>query len=284
MSVNARYAIITPYFQEKRHLIERCIASVECQSLRTDHFLIADGFPQDWIDSSGVRHFKLDRSHGDFGNTPRGVGALIAIAEEYSGLGLLDADNWLEPDHVQACLAAASAAPRQCDYVIARRTFRRPDESIMPIDEEPEHVDTNCFFFLRGAFSVIPHWAMMPKQVSSGGDRFFNAMLRERGFIAARAPKATVNYLTMWEAHYRAIGETPPPEAKPATDTKASVDWLRALPRRDNEISGRLMGFAMLSDSRSVPASAKPPGQSKAGRNDPCPCGSGRKYKHCHGT
>ncbi|MGH6885129.1 MAG: SEC-C metal-binding domain-containing protein, partial [Geminicoccales bacterium] len=19
------------------------------------------------------------------------------------------------------------------------------------------------------------------------------------------------------------------------------------------------------------------------GRNDPCPCGSGRKYKHCHG-
>ncbi|MFT3663975.1 SEC-C metal-binding domain-containing protein [Piscinibacter sp.] len=21
----------------------------------------------------------------------------------------------------------------------------------------------------------------------------------------------------------------------------------------------------------------------KAGRNEPCPCGSGRKYKHCHG-
>jgi len=23
--------------------------------------------------------------------------------------------------------------------------------------------------------------------------------------------------------------------------------------------------------------------QPKIGRNDPCPCGSGRKYKHCHG-
>ena len=23
--------------------------------------------------------------------------------------------------------------------------------------------------------------------------------------------------------------------------------------------------------------------QPKVGRNDPCPCGSGRKYKHCHG-
>jgi len=21
----------------------------------------------------------------------------------------------------------------------------------------------------------------------------------------------------------------------------------------------------------------------KIGRNDPCPCGSGKKYKHCHG-
>jgi uncharacterized protein len=21
----------------------------------------------------------------------------------------------------------------------------------------------------------------------------------------------------------------------------------------------------------------------KAGRNEPCPCGSGRKFKHCHG-
>jgi preprotein translocase subunit SecA len=24
-------------------------------------------------------------------------------------------------------------------------------------------------------------------------------------------------------------------------------------------------------------------GMPKAGRNDPCPCGSGKKYKHCHG-
>ena len=29
-----------------------------------------------------------------------------------------------------------------------------------------------------------------------------------------------------------------------------------------------------------APASAGP----KVGRNDPCPCGSGKKYKHCHGT
>jgi hypothetical protein len=32
-----------------------------------------------------------------------------------------------------------------------------------------------------------------------------------------------------------------------------------------------------------APRSAEPRTQAKVGRNDPCPCGSGRKYKHCCG-
>jgi len=34
-----------------------------------------------------------------------------------------------------------------------------------------------------------------------------------------------------------------------------------------------------------APAPAAPfvRGGEKIGRNDPCPCGSGRKYKQCHG-
>jgi uncharacterized protein YecA (UPF0149 family) len=27
-----------------------------------------------------------------------------------------------------------------------------------------------------------------------------------------------------------------------------------------------------------------PPPAGKVGRNDPCPCGSGKKYKKCHGA
>ena len=35
---------------------------------------------------------------------------------------------------------------------------------------------------------------------------------------------------------------------------------------------------------RAVPQAANdPPSWGKTGRNDPCPCGSGKKYKHCHG-
>jgi hypothetical protein len=37
-----------------------------------------------------------------------------------------------------------------------------------------------------------------------------------------------------------------------------------------------------LPDTPHRPQSASPPGR-KPGRNDPCWCGSGKKYKHCHG-
>jgi uncharacterized protein YchJ len=30
-------------------------------------------------------------------------------------------------------------------------------------------------------------------------------------------------------------------------------------------------------------ATGRPAKPKKVGRNDPCPCGSGKKYKHCHG-
>jgi len=39
-------------------------------------------------------------------------------------------------------------------------------------------------------------------------------------------------------------------------------------------------------DGGAVAAVAAPPfvrAGTKVGRNDPCPCGSGRKYKQCHG-
>jgi preprotein translocase subunit SecA len=36
---------------------------------------------------------------------------------------------------------------------------------------------------------------------------------------------------------------------------------------------------ASSANATSQPIQAGP----KVGRNDPCPCGSGKKYKHCHG-
>ncbi len=45
-------------------------------------------------------------------------------------------------------------------------------------------------------------------------------------------------------------------------------------------------GNVMEMDPRSTAPAAEPFVRAvpKVGRNEPCPCGSGRKYKHCHGT
>jgi preprotein translocase subunit SecA len=46
-------------------------------------------------------------------------------------------------------------------------------------------------------------------------------------------------------------------------------------------------GNVMELEPRSAPLESAAPfvrAVPKVGRNEPCPCGSGRKYKHCHGT
>ena len=108
-TVQRRYCVVTPYYKEERALLERCFGSVRRQVPNVDHIVVADGHPQDWIDALPVRHIKLDRAHGDYGNAARGLGALMAIAEGYDGIAFLDADNWYDDDHLASCLAAAES-------------------------------------------------------------------------------------------------------------------------------------------------------------------------------
>jgi preprotein translocase subunit SecA len=44
------------------------------------------------------------------------------------------------------------------------------------------------------------------------------------------------------------------------------------------------MGFDVATKERGVRDPLKPETWGKVGRNDDCPCGSGKKYKHCHGA
>ncbi|OTA21817.1 preprotein translocase subunit SecA [Xenorhabdus beddingii] len=48
---------------------------------------------------------------------------------------------------------------------------------------------------------------------------------------------------------------------------------------RQQHLSHEVEQGALMSEAEAQMAS----GERKAGRNDPCPCGSGKKYKHCHG-
>jgi hypothetical protein len=190
-----------------------------------------------------VRHIRLDKAHGDYGNTPRGVGALLAISEGYDGIGFLDADNWLEPDHVESCLAAARTTP-DADYVIARRFLRRPDASVIPFREDrlPDHVDTNCFFLLEGSYHMAHHFSTMPRAFSLVGDKVFYLALKAAGLIPARVPRKTVNYSCLWPTIYRLAGEEPPPQAKADIDVSHLAPWLASQTPRALEIINRRAG------------------------------------------
>jgi len=52
----------------------------------------------------------------------------------------------------------------------------------------------------------------------------------------------------------------------------------------DAEIADNILKAGLTQPQKSLPQShAVESGKQKIGRNDPCPCGSGKKHKHCHG-
>ena len=241
-----KVAVITPYYQEQPELILRCIRSVSNQTIDCDHFLISDGFPQDWIDQETVRHIKLDISHRDFGNTPRSVGGMLALAqdENYDAITFLDADNWYDVDHIEECLNAAriGLAP---DYVKARRRFVRNDGSELNYPDESSEffVDTNCFFLLPGSFHMIPLWGLTPRPLTMFCDRIFYTGLNAGKLNFASVDKVTVNYLCTWADIFKQLGEEVPEYAK-TLDVKPLIEWIRNLDSKKHELIRRRLGFS----------------------------------------
>lgn len=244
-----KVAVITPYYKEPIDQMERCLLSVRQQTVAADHFLISDGHPQSWLDLTGVRHIRLGKSHGDYGNTPRGIGAQLAISEDYDAICFLDADNWYDKDHVQVCLQAALSLTGQlqdCDYVVAKRRLVRPDLTVMY--EGPDargHIDTNSLFILRGVFHLIPYWNLMPKMYSAIGDRLFKLVLTKNELKAMETKKITVNYYNLWASTYISRGEPVPDGAKSNISTRSILDSHHALIPRDKILAERRLGFSI---------------------------------------
>lgn len=94
-----------------------------------------------------------------------------------------------------------------------------------------------------------------------------------------------------------------PPDQRPDDDDDDDVDWLRSVTVDevdDDDVIDRIEDMSLEDIEREFgarftvpppleefppPEPPMPPyvAESKVGRNDPCPCGSGKKYKHCHG-
>lgn len=217
-----RLAVITPYYQESVAVLARCHESVTTQGLAVDHFMVADGHPLDCIDGWNVSHVKLPRPHGDNGNTPRGLGSLLASSEGYDFIAYLDADNWYHDGHLRTLLQLweQHRSPACSSF----RTFHDDDGNDLRIydrdEDELRHVDTSCLLIHRSAFDCLPVWLNMPKILSPICDRVFLASLLHRKFVIPSTKARTVAFRSQYRAHYLSAN-LPVPEGTKELDFMA---------------------------------------------------------------
>ena len=212
-----KIAIITPYYKETNEQLQRCHDSVINQTHDdVTHIVISDGYPNDIVDSwDRTIHIKLPHS-GDPGDTPRAVGGVIAHSLNFDGLSSLDADNWLELDHVETMVNVHKKY--NVDIVTATRNLIRMDGTFLAVCTESngrEFNDTNCIFLSRSAFYLMSSWAYK-KNLKDGliGDRIFWSAVVNSGKTRAHMPKPTVNYVTSFACHYQQNNEPPPKGSK----------------------------------------------------------------------
>ena len=210
-----KVAIITPYYKESSEILARCHKSILDQTHSdTSHIFVADGFPNDIVDSFNVVHLKLP-NHNDYGDTPRALGGFSAVSLGYDAICFLDADNWLEPDHVATMVKKYYDTGSQ--VITATRNLYRIDGSKMGVCNESDGVnfnDTNCYFLSKPAFGAIAAWVLKDKKDGIIGDRIFWNTVQRMNLTRSHCMMPTVNYTTTLAFHYEVFGETPPSDSK----------------------------------------------------------------------
>jgi glycosyltransferase involved in cell wall biosynthesis len=211
-----RAAVVTPYYNEPIEVLKRCHDSVLAQThADTFHVMVSDGAPCDEIDSwSNVVHIRSSHN-GDYGDTPRAIGALIASAKGADAITLLDADNWFDPDHVEKL----SGLQRQTNaqVVTGTRTLIRMDGSVMGVCNESDgrnFNDTNCYLIMKDAFPVFGAWGFKDPKHGIVGDRIFWNAIQRMGYRRSHCMEPTVNYMTSFAFHYQVYNEPIPEGAK----------------------------------------------------------------------
>ncbi|MDP9057509.1 MAG: glycosyltransferase [Pseudomonadota bacterium] len=226
--MTAGIAVVTPYYRESVEILRQCHRSVVDQ--KADHFMIADGFPVDEIDSWDVQHIKLPRAHSDNGNTPRGLGSLLAKSQGYDFIAWLDADNWYHPGHLQSLLALhEQTGSTICSSFRSFHDLAGQPLDVTEADEDAlQHIDTSCYLIHRSSFDVVGIWLDMPRELAPICDRVFLAQILRQGRSVQSTGLRSVAFRTQYACHYRAAGLPVPDGAKDASFADAALEYLRA--------------------------------------------------------
>ena len=223
-----KIAVITPYYKEPLEVLKKCHESVMSQSIPATHFFIADGFPREELAQWNIKHISLAQGHDDNGDTPRGIGGLLADVEGYDFVAYLDADNWFHTNHLASLLEELekTGADIGCSF----RTMHALDGSeligVQDSDEVSlEHIDTSCYLIKRSAFEALNVWMRMPKILSPICDRIFYAYLKHKNFKLAYTKNKSVAFRSQYKIHYQMAGVIPPNNLKENV-AEESIKWL----------------------------------------------------------
>ncbi len=200
----SRVAVITPYYKEETWKLRRCHESVLRQRGDVTHFMVADGFPNAEVDQWGVRHIRLAAAHADNGDTPRGIGALVAFAQRFDAVAFLDADNWFADNHLSSLLRVQrrQRANVVCSYRQVVLADGTPVARVDPEDARKSHVDTSCYLFTSERRFLATFWSRMPKFCGPICDRVVFALAAGHGTIA-HTEKQTAFFESNYSLHYR---------------------------------------------------------------------------------
>jgi glycosyltransferase involved in cell wall biosynthesis len=235
-----KIAVVTPYFNTENELLLSCHESVIAQTHPCTHILVADGRPQEIVDSFKAHHVTLPINSADYGDTPRGIGSVLAVSQGFDAIAYLDADNWYYPDHIATMVEQHRKTGAA--VVTAARNLHRLDGSLMGLCTEVDgrnFVDTNCILLTRAAFSVLQVWWSMWPHLHIMGDRVLWANVIHKKLSLAHSSRPTVAYRTGFIEHYQKFGETPPAGAKSARDIieatqRAMREWKEHVAKTDN--------------------------------------------------
>ena len=238
-----KVAVITPCYKEDIKQLQLCHESVLAQAPDTSHFFVADGHPNPAINDWTCKHVILPTSHGDSGNSPRSIGALMVLAEDYEFIAYLDADNWYHQEHVAGLLSLheRTGASMCCSF----RSYHALDGTKLNAREADEenlnHVDTSCIMLHRSASRLATLWALMPKKLSPICDRIFLAAARHFKTQISSNRAKSVAFRSKYINHYIQAGAQPPEYLKGQEEIEPSLNYLYS--REGIDECQRQLGF-----------------------------------------
>lgn len=210
-------AVVTPYHRIDSEDLSQCIESVKNQTYKdVFHVVVGDGCRHIKIEESAYLHaVSVSHNIGDYGDSPRSIGAIYAFSQGADAVAFLDSDNWYESDHIQSLIELH--ARTGADVITSYRKLARLDGAILGVCPDSNSIsfcDTNCMLFTKASAAVAVSWWTIPKAYHAIDDRVIwdRVLTNRHSFACTHNPSAI--YRTGFRGHYYMFGENPPEGVK----------------------------------------------------------------------